>query len=133
MLAQASDGAGFVATLVWIVAVMVIAGLPFYGIFKKAGKPGWAGFVPIYNILVLLEVVGRPVWWIALMLIPIVNFVVTIIVMIDLAKAFGKGTGFAVGLILLSWIFLMILGFGSAPYVGAGTGEAPAPRPDMPA
>ena len=68
------------------------------------------------NLLVLLKIVRRPLWWIVLMLIPIVNFVVFIIVMVDLARVFAKGVGFAIGLILLPWIFFVILGLGAAQY-----------------
>jgi len=87
-------------------------------IFTKAGKPGWASIIPFYNIWVILEIVGRPGWWLLLMLIPGVNVVIGIILMIDLAKSFGKGGGFAVGLLLLPYVFFPILGFGKAQYVG---------------
>ena len=97
--------------------ILVIAGI--WKVFTKAGKPGWAAIVPIYNLIVLLEITGRPLWWIVLMLIPIVNIVVALIVMIDLAKSFGKGTGFALGLFFLGFIFFPILGFGDATYQGA--------------
>ena len=87
-------------------------------IFTKAGKPGWAAIIPFYNIWVMLEMVGRPGWWLLLMLIPLVNVVIGIMVMFDLAKSFGKQGGFAIGLILLPYIFFPILGFGKAQYVG---------------
>ncbi|MBN2357705.1 signal peptidase I [candidate division KSB1 bacterium] len=87
-------------------------------IFVKAGKPGWAVIIPFYNIYVLLEIVGRPGWWLILFLIPFVNIIIGIIIYVDLAKAFGKGTGFALGLIFLGFIFFPILAFGSAKYVG---------------
>ena len=104
--------------LIWLaVVVLMIAAL--WKIFAKAGKPGWAAIVPIYNIIVLLEIVGRPLWWIVLMLIPFVNLVVSFIVAFDLAKVFGKGAGFALGMIFLFPIFYPILGFGSAQYQGA--------------
>ena len=74
--------------------------------------------IPIYNIWVLLEIVGRPGWWLVLMLIPFVNFIVLIILSIDVAKSFGKGTGFGLGLAFLSLIFYPILGFGDAKYQG---------------
>jgi len=74
---------------------------------------------------VFLKLVGRDWWWILLLLIPFVNIVIWIIVSIDLAKSFGKGTGFALGLIFLSVIFILILGFGDARYVG------PAAAPDL--
>ena len=96
--------------------IVMIASI--WKVFVKAGKPGWACIVPIYNAIVILEIAGRPLWWIILMLIPFVNFVIAIIVMIDLAKRFGKGTGFGVGLALLGFIFFPILGFGPARYQG---------------
>ena len=63
-------------------------------VYTKAGQPGWACIIPFYNIYVLLKIVGRPGWWLVLMLIPLVNLVIAILVAIDLAKVFGKGTGF---------------------------------------
>ena len=98
--------------------VLIIASL--WTIFSKAGKPGWASIVPIYNLIVLLEIVGKPWWWLLLMLIPIVNIVILIIVWHNLSLSFGKGGGFTVGLILLGIIFLPILAFGDAKYVGPG-------------
>ena len=62
-------------------------------VYSKAGKPGWAAIVPIYNLIVLLEIIGRPLWWIFLFLIPLANVVFSFIVHIDLAKSFGKTTG----------------------------------------
>ncbi|MBI2837955.1 MAG: signal peptidase I [Acidobacteria bacterium] len=104
--------------LVWLaVVVLVIAG--FWKTFAKAGKPGWASIIPIYNLIVLLEIAGRPIWWIILLCVPLVNFVILILVAIDIAKAFGKGTGFGLGLAFLGPIFYPILGFGSAQFVGS--------------
>lgn len=102
--------------IIFAIVVFVIAG--YWKIFKKAGKPGWAAIVPIYNIIVMLEIAKKPTWWILLMLIPFVNIIILIIMMIALAKSFGKGSGFGVGLALLSAIFVPILGFGKAQYIG---------------
>jgi hypothetical protein len=119
----------------WLLLIYAVFVIPYYAIFAKAGKPGWAAFIPIYSTIVLLEVVGRPVWWILLFLIPIVNIVIYIIVLHDLSKSFGHGAGFTIGLIVLSWIFAMILGFGSSTYQGpAGrpaTAMSPPPPPPM--
>lgn len=116
--ADAADAAvGLVGGLLYIVLIVVLVAA-MWKIFVKAGKPGWAAIVPIYNIIVLLEIVGRPVWWIVLALIPFVNFVFIFIIAIDLAKSFGKGTGFALGLIFVAPVFYPILGFGSARYQG---------------
>ncbi len=110
-------GIGFIGWLFYI-AVIVFAIVVQWKIFTKAGQPGWASIIPIYNIIVLLEIVGKPWWYLLLMLIPFVNIVILIMVMIALAKVFGKDGGFAVGLILLSIIFMAILAFGDAKYLG---------------
>lgn len=108
---------GLLSTLLMLaIFVAIIAGI--WKVFVKAGKPGWACLIPIYNIVVLLEIVGRPIWWLILLIIPIVSLVVAIIVSIDMAKSFGKGTGFGIGLALLGPIFYPILGFGDARYQG---------------
>jgi hypothetical protein len=78
----------------------------------------------------LLQIAGRPVWWIILFLIPIVNIVIAIMVTNDLSKAFGHGVGFTLGLIFLAEIFLPILAFGGSKYVGPG-GKVMAATPVM--
>jgi hypothetical protein len=100
-------------------AVIILLIVAMWKVFSKAGQPGWACIIPIYNIYVLCKIAGRPGWWVLLMLIPFVNFIILIIVDIDIAKAFGKGVGFGIGLILLPFIFYPILGFGSAQYQGS--------------
>lgn len=109
------------------IAVVMIAAM--WRLYTKAGEPGWAAIIPIYNIIVLLKIVGRPAWWIILYLIPLVNFVIMIMVYDGLSKSFGKGTGFTLGLIFLGPIFILILGFGSARYVGPAAGAAGGYRP----
>lgn len=97
-----------------VVGVLTIAGM--WKTFTKANQPGWAAIIPIFNIYILLQIVGRPVWWLILFLIPLVNLIVSILVLIDLAKAFGQGAGFGIGLVFLPFIFFPILGFGDARY-----------------
>lgn len=114
--------------------LLYIAAIGFYiycswRIFVKAGKPGWAAIIPFYNILVELEIVGRPWWWLLLMFVPIVNVVITVIVQLDLAKVFGRGTGFGLGLIFLPFIFIPILAFGSDRYLGPLAGQAVGTNP----
>jgi hypothetical protein len=101
----------------FVVIILLIAAM--WKVFSKAGQPGWACIIPIYNIYVLCKIAGRPGWWVLLMLIPFVNFIILIIIDIDIAKAFGKGVGFGIGLVLLPFIFFPILGFGSAQYQGS--------------
>jgi hypothetical protein len=113
---SAEGGAiGLIGFVIFVgIGVIILAGV--WKTFTKAGKPGWGAIIPIYNIILLLQIAGRPVWWIILLIIPVVNFVVAIIMGIDIAKNFGKGTGFGVGLALLGFIFYPIIGFGDARY-----------------
>ncbi len=116
-LIAASSSGGLLVTLIYIaVIVLEIAG--WWMILSKAGKPGWGALIPIYNIYLLCKVAGRPGWWVILFFIPIVNFVIAILVCIDVSIKFAKGTGFGIGLALLGVIFAPILGFGSATYRG---------------
>jgi len=110
--------------LFWIfwLAFMILVIAACWKIFTKAGQPGWAAIIPIYNWYILCKIVGRPGWWVILLLIPFINFIIGIILCIDLAKSFGKGVGFGIGLILLGVIFFPILGFGSAQYLGPAAG-----------
>ena len=107
-------GGGFIMIIWLAVMVFVFAGL--WKTFTKAGKPGWGAIIPIYNGILMLEIAGRPIWWILLFFVPVVNLVIAIIVSIDVARNFGKDTGFGLGLALLGFIFYPILGFGSARY-----------------
>jgi hypothetical protein len=106
---------GVLAVLVGLVMSLIVL-IGNWKIYAKAGKPGWASIVPIYNVIVLLDIVGKPVWWVLLFLVPLVNLVVQIMVIFGLARVFGKGAGFGVGLLLFPAIFLPILGFGGARY-----------------
>ncbi len=119
------DGSGIIAvmggllgTVCWLaVMIMIIAG--YWKTFVKANKPGWASLIPFYNIYVMLEIVGRPGWWLILFFIPFVNFVVLIMLSIDMAKSFGKDVFY--GLLML-WLLMpigyLMLGFGDAEYQG---------------
>ncbi len=107
-------GGGVALTIQLVLIIAAIIGL--WKLFAKAGKPGWASIIPIYNTIVMIDIAGKPLWWILLLFIPVVNIVVSILIMVGMAKNFGRGTGTVLGLIFLPMIFLLILGFGSAEY-----------------
>lgn len=109
---------GFIIYLGFI--VLTIAGM--WKAFEKAGKPGWSAIIPIYNIVVLCEIVGKPAWWVILLFIPFVNFFVLIILTNLFSQSFGKGIGFTIGLIILPIVFYPLLGFGDATYQGPAAG-----------
>lgn len=111
----AAAGLGIGFTILWLaIAVLMIASM--WKIFVKAGKPGWAAIIPIYNFVVLCEIAGKPAWWVVLLFVPVVNFVIIIILSIALAKKFGKGTGYGLGLAFLGLIFYPLLGFSDSQY-----------------
>jgi len=99
------------------VSVCVIAG--FWKVFTKAGQPGWASLVPIYNLYVMTQIAGKPGWWVVLFFIPLVNLICAFLLFIAIAQKFGKGAGYGVGMTLLGFIFVPMLGFGDAQYDAA--------------
>ena len=113
---NSGDGSPIGAFVALLLLVVVIAAM--WKVFVKAGEPGWAAIVPIYNAVILLKIAGKPLWWIILLLIPLVNVVIGILVALGLSERFGKGAGFGVGLALIPMIFYPILGFGNAQYSG---------------
>ena len=120
---------GGVVFFLIMTAIVIVLIASMWKVFVKAGKPGWAAIVPIYNIIVMLEIVGKPLWWIVLFMIPFANFVAAILIGLEMAKCFGKSQAFGIGLVLLGPIFYPILGFGDARYLGP---QSPLP-PALPA
>jgi hypothetical protein len=104
------------AYLVFVLAIAVVMLISMWKIYSKAGQPGWAVLVPIYNLVVLLNIVRKPVWWILLMCIPFVNFIIAILIYLELAKVFNKDTAFGLGIVFLPLIFIPMLAFGKSEY-----------------
>jgi hypothetical protein len=102
--------------LMIVIAIFMIAAQ--WKVFTKAGQPGWACIIPIYNIYIMTKIAGKPGIWTLWCLIPIVNLVFIIWLYNMISKSFGKDEGFTAGLILLGLIFWPILGFGSSKYLG---------------
>jgi hypothetical protein len=115
-----TSGAGFTGDPIEAtatVAVLVFILVTVWKVYTKAGRPGWAAIIPIYGSYILLKVAKRPGWWLILYLIPLVNIITHLVVSIDVAKAFGKGTAFGVSLLwLFPFIGYPILAFGKATY-----------------
>jgi hypothetical protein len=106
---------GGVFTIVYI-AIFVVTIAAWWKVFTKAGKPGWTAIIPLLDTLQVLDLAGKPWWYLILMMIPFVNIVMLFIISLSVARAFGKGAGFGIGLVVLPFIFYLILGFGSAQY-----------------
>ena len=111
---QSGGMVGFELLLVLAITGVVVAG--FWKTFAKAGEPGWAAIIPIYNLYVLIKVSGNAWWWLILMFVPIINIFAQAKISIDVAKKFGQGILFGLGLMVLSFIFYPLLGFGNYQY-----------------
>lgn len=111
---------GSVSPVVWVIyiAILVLELVAMWKLYTKAGKPGWASIIPIYNVIVMLEIAKKPWWYLLLMLVPFVNFVIAIITTIAFVKSYGKDTGFAVLTIFFAPIMYPILAFGNSQYQG---------------
>ena len=94
--------------------MIVLAGM--WKVFEKAGEPGWAALIPIYNVIVLVKIAGREMWWVLLFLLPCANFVAAVMISLDIARKFGKDPLYGIGLAFLPFIFYPMLGFGDAQY-----------------
>lgn len=101
--------------VLWL-AVAVILIVANWKLFTKAGKPGWAILIPIYNVIVYLQIVDKPVWWIVLFFIPIVNIVIAIIVLLAFVQKFGQPAWHVILALFLGVIYFPYLAFSKAEY-----------------
>jgi Family of unknown function (DUF5684) len=104
--------------MIFWLAIVVVMIAAMWKVFEKAGQPGWAAIIPIYNIYILTKIAGKPGWWVLMFLIPFVNLIFAIWLYNMISKSFGKDEGFTAGLVILGIIFWPILGFGAAKYLG---------------
>lgn len=111
-----TTGLGLILSLIMILLTLIAS----WKLFEKAGLPGWKGLIPIYNTYCLYQMAfgkGKD-WYIICLLVPCVNAILSIVYSVKLAKVFNKGIGYTLGLMLLNPLFMMILAFGDAEYVG---------------
>ena len=113
----------FAAMFIPFLIVWVITVVGMWKVFEKAGKPGWASIIPIYNTIVMLEIIGKPVWWLLRLIFPCTSLVFAVWMINLLSKSFGQSEGFTIGLIFVPFVFYPLLGFGNYQYIGpAGAG-----------
>lgn len=113
--------------IVILVAFVILALASMWTIYEKAGKEGWAAIIPIYNIIVFMEIIGKPWWWLFLWMIPYLNLIWVIWGWNLMVKSFGKSEGYTVGILIFPFIFIPMLAFGSSQYVGPA-GEKRIPQ-----
>ena len=104
--------------IILIYAAALVQVIAQWKVFLKAGQPGWAAIIPVYNIYIMTKIAGKPGYWTLLCLIPVVNIIYTIWLLNMISKSFGHDEGFTVGLVILDIIFWPILGFGRSKYLG---------------
>lgn len=114
--------AGGILLVFWLIcmAVSIFSIVCLWKVFNKAGKPGWASLIPIYNIIVMIEIAGLPMWYIALFFIPFANIYAIFKIYIEIAHKFGKSTGFGVGMAFFAPIFFAILAFDKKAVYSSG-------------
>lgn len=125
--------------MLFFIGIMIIIGIltvaSLWRVFTKAGKPGWAAIIPFYNIIILLDIINKPRWWLLLFILfsfldqagSILSVILGIYVMYKLAETFGKGALFTAGLYVLPFIFFPILAWGDAQYKDPRKIEVQAP------
>ena len=108
--------------LIIVLGWYILQSIAYYKFFEKAEKPGWIGFIPIYNYIVHLEIVGRPKWWVALLFVPVVNFFIALTMHLDLLKSFGRYSYFdqAVGVVFAPF-YMLYIAFANTRYLGKAT------------
>jgi len=113
--------------IILYLAIIIVAIAAQWKVFEKAGQPGWACLIPIYNIYIMTQIGKKPGWWVLMLLVPIANIVFAIMIIHSISEKFGKDAGFTVGLVLLGIVFWPILAFGDATYEDA----EPATDPEI--
>ena len=117
---QGSDAAGGLVLAIQVLFVLIqLAGM--WKVFEKANHAGWKAVVPIYNLYVMLKIGENAWWWLLVLIVPIVNFYALYRIHAGVARAFGKGIGFGLGLAFLGVVFFPLVGFGNYRYRGRGT------------
>ncbi len=108
--------------LIIVLGWYILQAIAYYKFFEKADKPGWIGFVPLYNYIVHLDIVGRPRWWLALLFVPVVNFFIALTIHLDLLKSFGRYSYFdqAVG-VAFAPFYMLYIAFANTRYLGKAT------------
>ena len=118
----AAVAAGSIVYMLVVLAIAIVVLVGLWKVFEKAGKPGWGAIVPLYNLYCLFEMTFGTGWLFLLIFVPCVGAIMTIIMWIKLAMAFDKGVGFGIGILFFPFMFVPMLGFGDAQYVGPSKG-----------
>lgn len=92
----------------WIIFILVIQVIHFLGTWKlyiKAGRKPWEAAIPVYNAIVLMQIIRRPKWWVILLFIPIINLLMFPVIWVETIRSFGRNS------LLETWLVILTLGF----------------------
>lgn len=92
----------------WIIFILIVQAIHFLGTWKlyvKAGRKAWEAAVPIYNAIVLMQIINRPKWWVILLFIPIINLLMFPVIWVETIRSFGRNGQSE------SWLAVLTLGF----------------------
>lgn len=120
---QSSDTTGApvgAAVLLFLSVLIVIRTAGMWAVFSKAGHAGWKAIIPIYNLYVMLQIGEQARWWLLLTFVPIVNLYALYKIHAGVARAFGRGIGFGLGLAFFDILFFPLVGFGDYQYRNTG-------------
>ena len=106
---RAGDAAASAGVLAFVVVMALVTIGAMWRVVDKAGEPGWSVLIPIYNVVVMLRIAMLPLWWLLLLLIPVVNLLVSVLINVNVARRFGRTAGFGLGLSFLPFIFYPVL------------------------
>ena len=111
-----------VFVIVVLILWYVLLGTAYYKFFEKSGHQGWKGFVPLYNYFIHLQIIGRPLWWIVLLFVPVINFFVALTMHLDLLKSFGKYTYLDQVLgVILAPVYMNYVAWSGTTYIDKAT------------
>jgi hypothetical protein len=122
--AAAAGGAMAIVMMLIYAVIGILMLVTGWKLFVKMGKPGWNAIIPIYSTYVLVQALNKPMWW---FIVAILFSPFSIVILWELCKAFGKGTGFFVATLFFGIITMPMLAFGSATFT------APPAAPAAPA
>ena len=92
----------------WIIFILIVQVIHFLGTWKlyvKAGRKAWEAAIPIYNAIVLMQIINRPKWWVILLFIPIINLLMFPVIWVETIRSFGRNS------LVESWLVVLTLGF----------------------
>lgn len=116
-----------------ILAATIVSIISMWRLFTKAGKPGWAALIPIYNKVVMMQIAGRPEWWVVLtMFVPFFGSWVAVIALIDFVRSYQRSGLWVLGIVFAPIIALPLLAFSKktqyrGPIAAGRTDFMPAP------